>query len=639
LFLLGSLAFVRAASGIPPEALPEPSHELRVRISDGATGEPAPARLIVIASDGRMTYPAPRASSLYHEAYFGHRFFYADGEFSVRVPPGRTIIRAFRGFEYTAEIYTLDIRADTGHSMLLSRFVDMPRHGWRSGDTHVHMRHGGLNVYDLTPEDLHLMQRAEDVHVVNALDNGLEFSGDIHDVSTPDHITFFGIEYRSAFWGHLGVLGITGSTGYGCCSKGQPAFPMNVDLVQQARAHGGTVVFAHPITMSREEMGILDQGWPSVGHGRELPIDVALGEVDAIDVVSYSNRGRKEFQTWYDLLNHGFRIPATAGTDAAVNRFIDPPLGGYRVYAKLPLGSWTYAGWLEAIRRGESFVTNGPLITRFDVMERPMGSVITLTPSVTRVPFNVDVVSQWPVGQVQIIVNGQVQTIFYPGANPYRVTGAGFVETGGRSVWIAVHATGLTANPFTIGSIQFAHGNPIYIEVPGKPIRFGGLNALTYVDWIDEVWALALSKGFTSNADRDLTALRLDEARRLIRSRTIHAAGRDPVDEPPVPEEVHAGTGGLPLESNAPPSIVFDAKSEGQLTFRFGPSDNRPESFELYDVTGRRLATRRLEQRQAAAGSWTWTEHGSGVTLSSGIYFAVFRGHDWSRTLRVAVVR
>lgn len=624
---------------MPPEALPEPSHELRVRISDGTTGGPLAARMIVIASDGRMTYPAPRASSLYHEAYFGHRYFYADGEFSLRVPAGRTIIRAFCGFEYLAEIDTIDVQADTEHAIILSRFVDMPHNGWRSGDTHVHMSHGGLNVYDLTPADMHLMQRGEDLNVVNSLDNSIEFTGNIHELSTPDHVLYFGIEYRSAFWGHLGVLGVTQSTSYGCCSKGQPAFPMNVDLAAQARAAGGTVIFAHPITMSRGEMGILDQGWPSVGHGRELPIDVALGDVDAIDVVSYSNLNRKEFQIWYDLLNHGFRIPATAGTDAAVNRFIDPPLGGYRVYAKVPAGSWTYANWLEAIRRGESFVTNGPLITRFTVMDRPMGSVITLDPEVTSVPFSVDVVSQWPVGQVQIIVNGQMQLILYPGANPYRVTGTGTVQTGGKSAWIAVHATGQTANPFTIGSIQYAHGNPIYIDVPGKPIRFGGPNALTYVEWIDEVWALALAKGFASNADRDLTAWRVDEARRLIRARTIHAAGRDPVDDPPTPEEGHSGMN-LPVEGPSQPSITVVVESEGHgLRFLFGPSDNRPESFELYDVTGRRLATRRLDQRQSAAGSWTWTANGSGVTLSSGIYFAVFRGHDWSRTLQVAVVR
>jgi hypothetical protein len=268
-----------------------------------------------------------------------------------------------------------------------------------------------------------------------------------------------------------------------------------------------------------------------------------------------------------------------------------------------------------------------------------MGSVIAQGPEVTTAGFSLDIVSQWPLGVAQIIVNGAPQVYLYPTGNPYRITATGTVETGGRSAWIAVHVSGMTPNPFTIGSIQFAHSNPVYISVPGKPLVFDGPDALYYVEWINDVWSLAQTKGFASNADRNLTAARLDEAKRVIRSRTIHAAGREPVETPPTPENGAHGDG-LSALADGPPAISCEVQSGGRaLRFLFGPSNSLPETFELYNVAGRRLATRRLDQRQTAGGSWTWNESGSGVTLSSGVYFAVFRGHDWSRTLQVTVVR
>ena len=50
----------------------------------------------------------------------------------------------------------------------------------------------------------------------------------------------------------------------------------------------------------------------------ELPVDVALGKVDYIEVLGFSDH-RTTADVWYRLLNLGVRLPAAAGTDAMAN--------------------------------------------------------------------------------------------------------------------------------------------------------------------------------------------------------------------------------------------------------------------------------------------------------------------------------
>ena len=57
---------------------------------------------------------------------------------------------------------------------------------------------------------------------------------------------------------------------------------------------------------------------PSPSITDELPIDVALGKLDYMEIVGFSDH-RATAAVWYKLLNLGFRIPAGAGTDATTN--------------------------------------------------------------------------------------------------------------------------------------------------------------------------------------------------------------------------------------------------------------------------------------------------------------------------------
>src|SRR5262249_38259807 len=93
----------------------------------------------------------------------------------------------------------------------------------------------------------------------------------------------------------------------------------------------------------------------------EILADLILGKVDALEIHGTHTGILDAFDNWYGLLNCGFHVPLVAGSGKDSNRFV---LGGMRTYARLqPLEEFTYKNWIEAIRAGRIFITNGPLLS------------------------------------------------------------------------------------------------------------------------------------------------------------------------------------------------------------------------------------------------------------------------------------
>src|SRR6202043_4012455 len=98
----------------------------------------------------------------------------------------------------------------------------------------------------------------------------------------------------------------------------------------------------------------------SLNHA--LPVDLALGKVDYIEVVGFADH-KSTAEVWYRLLNCGFHLPAAGGTDAMANyASLRGPVGLNRVYAAGPKGKIQINSWLDALKHGRTFATNGPLL-------------------------------------------------------------------------------------------------------------------------------------------------------------------------------------------------------------------------------------------------------------------------------------
>jgi hypothetical protein len=187
---------------------------------------------------------------------------------------------------------------------------------------------------------------------------------------------------------------------------------------------------------------------------------------------------RSGYETWYNVLNLGFRVTPTAGTDFPCLDQTIP--GNERFYTKVD-GPLTYEKWLDSVRRGQTFVTTGPMI-EFTINEQDIGSEISLeVADVVRIrgvaTFDAE---KDDLSFLELIQNGRVIDRFS------RVEGASKIEftvsqVVSDSSWFAVRGYGKTINPgLLVEPLQHGlllpkshlHSAPIYVSVEkGAPIE------------------------------------------------------------------------------------------------------------------------------------------------------------------------
>jgi len=178
-------------------------------------------------------------------------------------------------------------------------------------------------------------------------------------------------------------------------------------------------------------------------------------------------------QIYYHALNSGLRIPPSAGSASGV---LPNPVGYNRVYVHLD-GPLTYENWWEGLRRGQSFVSNGPLLRCRANGELP-GHVFTNTPGESvRIRLHAKLDTQDPVPFFEVIKDGQVEK---------RVAWADWKKTGDlgtisfqRSGWFLIRAIAEVKETF-----RFASSAPFYVEM--GPPRISRTSSQFFLDWARE---------------------------------------------------------------------------------------------------------------------------------------------------------
>jgi TolB protein len=240
-------------------------------------------------------------------------------------------------------------------------------------------------------------------------------------------------------------------------------FPTNAAVFDVARAQGAINGYVHPFDFTPE--------FNEIGGGipYELPVDVALGKTDFLEVMGYSDHLITS-SVWYRLLNCGFRLPAAGGTDAFPNfASLRGPVGLARTYAKS--GALDQRRWLAAIKAGQTFVTNGPLLG-FTVNDREAGSDVRLPFTGNhRVRARVTLRSNMPVDSLAIIGNGKVIASFpfarrRPRAGVFDTTIV--VPVTGNSWFLARAWSAAPALPI-LDLYPFASTSPVYVTVGNTP--------------------------------------------------------------------------------------------------------------------------------------------------------------------------
>jgi hypothetical protein len=441
-----------------------PTGTVRGRVLD-ADGNAISARVYLTASDSRGYAP----DGAFHRviAVTETHYFHTAGEFEVEVPAGPATIEVMRGLEYVPVSATVDVPAGGEGAVVLrlDRLIDLPALGWYSGDTHLHDLHQGR--YGLTHEDFFLQTESEDLHVANALihmdgtrlmGRWADLTGRPHPLSTATHILQYGEEFRGSL-GHVAMIGISdwilpfvGGTGATIWDDDV----LDLRYFDRTREQGGIAGFVHPYLNRVSE--------PRHAAGSLIPLDAALGRGDFYDIGALYSDEMASTEMYYRLLNAGFRIPATGGTDNFSDVWRDPPPGADRTFVRVD-GPLSLESWMDGIRAGRTFASTGPILL-LDVDGREPGDEITLgSGAPATLPVRVELRSITPVDSVEIIVNGRVAAAMAPDDPGRAVFEADVpIPEGG---WIAARARGPSSR-YVTDSYAFAQTTPVWVVRDGR---------------------------------------------------------------------------------------------------------------------------------------------------------------------------
>ena len=503
-----------------------PVGHLRITVED-ESGKPTSARIFITAADGRAFAPNDAwmhadDSFVRSERLFEPHYFHTTGVSELTVPAGRTTVEVMKGFEYRFESKIVEVKANQTaelHIKLLSLPVpDSVDSRWISGDVHVHMNYGG--AYRDTPPDLVKQAAGENLSITEDLVVNKEqrvpdiayFRTTADPASTASNLLLHGQEFHTSYWGHLGLLHLTRNfllPDYSAYPGTAAAslYPTNAKVADMAHEQGGVVGYVHPFDTYPDPFK--DESLTD-----ELPVDVALGKVDYIEVLGFSDH-KSTARVWYQLLNCGFHLPTAAGTDAMANfASLRGPVGLNRVYVQVPKGPLAIDPWLKNLKQGRTFATNGPLLG-FSLGGKNLGDEIKLPKSGQDVPFKAWVRSIVPLDHLEIVCNGQV-------AKELKLTGGR--ESGdfdgvlplANTGWCLLRAWSEQSEYPILDLYPYATTSPIYVQVAGSMIP-AKQDGAYFTAWIDR-----LTKAAQAFSDWNDDAEKLEVMDQLSRARAVY---------------------------------------------------------------------------------------------------------------------
>lgn len=441
---------------------------LRATILDAATGQPTACSVTLVDAAGRVVVE--------RESF--RAGFRCAGQFEQQLPPGRTRLRVTRGLETRAVEQEVELVSGqaTAVTLRLERRVNLRQRGWYAGDSHAHMIHGERTI----PVDFDfvaLTAQAEDLHHLSLshawqmeAPTPEKLAAELSRRSTPDCVLTWNLEAPKNYYlgdagrclGHCwsvategrtpdgeDVIGLLLAASAGDYESAKPSYA-NFESHALIHAQGGAVFYTHPLRWWTGAWGG-QGGYPRVEKMRvsnmavELPLDVLIGPTfDGLDVITGAGEfyaDQKSFRLWALLLNHGYRLAATASSDACFDRPGGAVPGAARTYTYLPAG-FSLPAVARATAAGRTFVTTGPLLLA-TVDGQPPGSAFVADGH----PHELQL-EAWPAGsdavglrRLEVWRNGQpVQTTEF---NPPRAAWqTNLVLTERASCWYTVRLFG-----------------------------------------------------------------------------------------------------------------------------------------------------------------------------------------------------
>jgi hypothetical protein len=360
-----------------------PAHPVKLRVRD-EQGRPAVASFLVKDRLQRV-YPGP-SKRLAPDLPFQPQVYRKDGD-ALLLPAGLYTVACGRGPEYHPHVQQLLVDGPDELSCRPERWIDPSKHGWYSGDHHVHA--AGCAHYDsptqgVEPKDMWAQAQGEALNVACVLTWGpcyyyqkKFFTGEDHPLSTGDQLLHYDLEvsgFPSSHAGHLVLLGLK-EQDYPGATRIEHWPSWDLPILEWAKKQGAVTGFTHSgwgLGVSTTEVPNYEMpGFDSIG-ANEYIVDVT--HEGAVDFISTADTPPPwELNIWYHTLNVGFRTRISGETDFPC--ITDDRVGQGRSYCKVD-GKLTYRAWIDAVRDGRTYVGDGRShLMDFTVNEHEMGTV------------------------------------------------------------------------------------------------------------------------------------------------------------------------------------------------------------------------------------------------------------------------
>jgi hypothetical protein len=441
--------------------------QVHLRINDAATGQPTPVRLRITDADGTYYAPYGRLTEFatgVNQHVGGNvqigakKWAYIDGTCEILLPPGLLHIEIAKGPEYKPiDEETRLLAGKMSLRFTIERWSDVRELGWYSGDTRVHF---------MSPDAALLEGQAEDVAVVNllAMDTGIEkeLAEDLVQIEpAPETWVRFQALIERAIKGSLtvdeaaelrtfadvaatfmrikerwsqrkrtrAIQEIISFSGQSFARRGETCGVVvnthnrHLDMGSLSLLHCHRVVYPLNITdTDHSEWTMRDwcgqchrkKGlvvWSnSLGLVRPSPFgeplaDLILGETDAFEISDAEGLLAGDFAMYDKLCRAELILPLVAGSGKQSNQEM---VGGLRTYALCPADqAFTYSNWIEAVRAGRTFVSNGPsLQLAIDGVVAPPG--MQIEPGGAPLQIHVEAKNWHSLERLELLWNGEV---------------------------------------------------------------------------------------------------------------------------------------------------------------------------------------------------------------------------------------
>jgi hypothetical protein len=358
---------VRFAPGSPAELRLDVSAggELFVKVTDGDTGQPLIARLVVKGIEGTMD---PSFGPDYRASGAGPLMDVLEGEIKTPLPSGKYRVAATKGMEWSVDAQVIEIVSGHTKSLELAPRHVIPTPGVVGCDLHVHARPSFDSP--VTPEDrvLSLISSGVDFAVPTEHNMVGDYSPALEVLRLSKHLAHVpGVEvttYNPRF-GHFGVFPYA-------VAGGVPPYKGTT-----AGAVGAASKRSDPSRVVQINHPRLPQG---IGYFNIINFDARNGRApsaipgafDTLEVYNGYELARRELtervmEDWFTVLNTGRHMAATGSSDS---HRIQYQWAGYpRTFAIVDGRSAGDGGQpidvkevVASIKKGRSFVSSGPII-------------------------------------------------------------------------------------------------------------------------------------------------------------------------------------------------------------------------------------------------------------------------------------